>query len=168
MLFFFLGVGGRWQQQQQKATLGHEPNCLCFLRLLKHFVLFYYTITDCFWERLTSQQTIPGFWVALLVHIKMSWKHFPLWCSYCLLSEAIPSEVRSNFADSWFLDVEHYEPPQLIWLEPVCTASSKKVTAGSCIFCNNAFSSILFVCIMQHGQSVNPVMQSLLALTQFL
>lgn len=168
MLFFFLGVGGRWQQQQQKnnprswtklPVFSKTVEAFCSLLLYHHRLLL---------RTINQSTTIPGFWVALLVHIKMSWKHFPLWCSYCLLSEAIPSEVRSNFADYWFLDAEHYEPLQLIWLEPVCTASSKKVTAGSCIFCNNAFSSILFVCIMQHGQSVNPVMQSLLALTQFL
>lgn len=92
--------------------LGHEPKCLCFLALLKGFVFFFSIIIDCFWERLTSLQIIPWFWVALLSHIKTSRKHFPLWCSHCLLSEAIPSEGRSYFAYSWFSDVEH--APQLM------------------------------------------------------
>lgn len=97
-----------------EKKLGHEPKCLCFLALLKGFVFFFSIIIDCFWERLTSLQIIPWFWVALLSHIKTSRKHFPLWCSHCLLSEAIPSEGRSYFACSWFSDVEHAQPPQLV------------------------------------------------------
>lgn len=77
-------------------------------------VCFFSTIIGCFWERLTSPQIIPWFWVALLIHIKTSRKHFPLWCSHCLLSEASPSEGKSYFACSWFSDVEHAQPPQLM------------------------------------------------------
>lgn len=110
-------LGGKKKPNQQNTTtkkkIGHEPNCLCFLGLLKGFVCFYYTVIDCFWERLTSLKIIPWFWVALLIHIKMSRKHFPLWCSYCLLSEAIPSEDRNDFACSWFVHVQHCQCPQL-------------------------------------------------------
>lgn len=98
---------------KKKQTVGHEPNHLCFLGPFKGFVFFYCIIIDYFWQRSTSLQINPRFWVALLIHIKMSRKHFPLWCSYCLLSEAIPSEERNYFAYPWFLDFEHYKTPSV-------------------------------------------------------
>lgn len=43
-------LGGKKKQtnKTQQQKLGHEPNCLCFLGLLKGFVCFYYTVIDCF------------------------------------------------------------------------------------------------------------------------
>lgn len=86
------------KQTKHQQTPGHEPNCLCFLGLLKGFVFFYYTSTDWLWERLTTLQIIPGFWAALLIQIKTSGKHFLLHCSCCLLSEAIPSKTKKIFS----------------------------------------------------------------------
>lgn len=133
---------------EKKQTLGHALNHLCFLGLLKGFVFFYFIIIDCFWQRLTSLQINPWFWVALLIRIKMSRKHFPWWCSYCLLSEAIPSEERNYFAYPWFLDVEHYQTAQLMTQADLDYLLCRVHSRFKYFLSHSPFSSVsLFVCI---------------------